>query len=208
MTWTGTPEFRWGALFIAGACLCWAVDNCVTAAIDQIAPVHITLAKGVIAGGTNTVIGLLLTGMPAASAGLWALAIGAVGYGASITLWVAGARDLGAARGQLVFATAPFIGAVVAWVVLGDDVTGRELGAFVSGAIGVGFVLRSSHEHEHVHEAITHEHEHEHDEHHQHDHADLDDRARGARRHSHVHTHEPLVHGHPHVPDLHHRHEH
>lgn len=32
---------------------------------------------------------------------------GALGYGASISLWVSGARDLGVARAQLVFATAP-----------------------------------------------------------------------------------------------------
>jgi hypothetical protein len=38
-------------------------------------------------------------------AALVALVIGGFGYGVSITLWVAGARDLGAARGQLVFAT-------------------------------------------------------------------------------------------------------
>jgi len=50
---------------------------------------------------------------------------GLVGYGVSITLWVAGARDLGAARGQLVFATAPFVGAIVAWTVFSDQITGR-----------------------------------------------------------------------------------
>ena len=200
--WSGSPEFRWGAVLIAGACLCWAFDNSITAALDHLAPAHITFVKGVIAGGVNITIGLLSTDAPALAPTWWALVIGAFGYGASITLWVTGARDLGAARGQLVFATAPFIGAIVAWVVLTDPVTVREVIAFTVGVLGVGFVLRSGHEHEHEHLAMEHEHEHEHDEHHRH-HGDAD-----PARHTHVHAHEPLVHSHPHVPDLHHRHTH
>lgn len=200
--WSGSPEFRWGAVLIAGACLCWAFDNSITAALDHLAPAHITFVKGVIAGGVNITIGLLSTDAPALAPTWWALVIGAFGYGASITLWVTGARDLGAARGQLVFATAPFIGALVAWVVLTDPVTVREVIAFTVGVLGVGFVLRSGHEHEHEHLAMEHEHEHEHDEHHRH-HGDAD-----PARHTHVHAHEPLVHSHPHVPDLHHRHTH
>ena len=123
----------------------------------------------------------------------------------SITLWVAGARDLGAARGQLVFATAPFIGAIVAWSVFGDPVTARQVVAFVIAASGVAFVLWSDHEHAHTHEPLAHVHEHEHDEHHVHIHPE---EPVSASRHTHRHEHTPLVHRHPHVPDLHHRHEH
>ena len=56
-----------------------------------------------------------------------ALVIGAAGYGLSITLWVRGAREIGAARGQVIFATAPFIGAAIAWTVLGDTVGGLQI---------------------------------------------------------------------------------
>lgn len=203
--WSGDPQFRWGAVLIAGACLCWAFDNSITAALDRIAPAHITLAKGLIAGPVNLVIGILASDPPEWRAVVWALVVGSFGYGASITLWVTGARDLGAARGQLVFATAPFVGAVVAWGVLLDPITGRELVAFAVGVAGVSFVMRSGHEHAHVHEALTHDHEHDHDEHHQHHH---DGEGSAPQRHSHPHTHEPLVHAHPHVPDLHHRHTH
>ena len=205
LTWSGGPDLRWGALLIAGACACWAVDNCATATIDQLNPSHITLAKGLIAGGTNLLIGLALTDAPALGPIVWALVIGAFGYGASITLWVAGARDLGAARGQLVFATAPFIGAIVAWSVFGDLVTARQVVAFVIAASGVAFVLWSDHEHAHTHEPLAHVHEHEHDEHHVHTHPE---EPVSASRHTHRHEHTPLVHRHPHVPDLHHRHEH
>ena len=201
--WSGSADLRWGALLIAGACLCWGVDNCVTANLDELAPAHITLVKGAVAGSANLAIGLALGGPSVGWPILGALLVGAFGYGASITLWVAGARDLGAARGQLVFATAPFVGAIVAWTVLADPVTRRELTSLVIAAVGVSFVLRSGHAHEHSHHAVEHDHEHTHDDGH-HDHVHVDE----AGRHQHAHRHERLVHAHPHVPDLHHRHDH
>ena len=210
--WSGNADLRWGALLIAGACLCWGVDNCVTANLDELAPAHITLVKGIIAGGANLAIGLALDGAPAGWPVLGALVVGGFGYGASITLWVAGARDLGAARGQLVFATAPFVGAIVAWTVFADQVTTREVVALVLAAIGVSFVLRSDHEHDHRHEPIFHDHEHTHpDDHHRHSHgaSDVEGADDGEQlRHQHPHQHDVLVHAHPHVPDLHHRHQH
>jgi drug/metabolite transporter (DMT)-like permease len=202
--WSGEPELRVGALLVAGACLCWAIDNCVTAGLDELAPAHITFAKGVVAGSANLVVGLVIAGGPPLGAVLGALVVGAFGYGLSITLWVAGARDLGAARGQLVFATAPFIGAVVAWTALGEPVVGAEVVAVVLAGAGVAFVLRSDHEHRHHHHAVEHDHEHVHDDgHHDHQHAEG-----VVGRHQHVHRHEPVEHRHPHVPDVHHRHDH
>jgi drug/metabolite transporter (DMT)-like permease len=205
LAWTDAPDLRVGALLIVAACLCWGLDNCVTADLDQVAPEHITVAKGVIAGGTNVALAFVLgASVPDASVVVVALAAGAVGYGASITLWVAGARELGAARGQLIFATAPFIGVVVAWLALGDAVRPAELIAVSLAAFGVSRLVGSDHLHEHHHDRVEHDHEHAHDDgHHLHDHAEA---ARG--RHSHRHVHDAVAHAHPHVPDLHHRHAH
>jgi drug/metabolite transporter (DMT)-like permease len=202
--WAGTPEVRLGSVLVLFACLCWALDNCVTAKLDQIAPEHITLAKGVVAGSANLALGFALGGdLPSAAHTGLALAAGAFGYGLSITLWVAGARDLGAARGQLVFSTAPFIGVLLAWIALGDPVRGVEIVALVLAGLGVLLVLGSTHDHPHLHQRVDHDHDHTHDQHHQHH-----QHHPSARRHSHRHVHEPFVHAHPHVPDLHHRHPH
>ena len=202
--WSGDAELRWGVLLIAGACFCWAVDNCVTATLDELAPSHITFVKGVIAGGTNLAIGLALGGGVAGWSIIAALVVGGFGYGMSITLWVAGARDLGAARGQLVFATAPFVGAIVAWTVFAEPVATREVVSLAIAAVGVSFVLRSDHQHEHRHEPVEHDHEHVHDDgHHEHGHS-----VGELVRHQHPHRHETVAHVHPHVPDLHHRHGH
>jgi drug/metabolite transporter (DMT)-like permease len=55
--WSGDADLRWGAVLIAAACLCWGIDNCVTANLDELAPAHITFVKGVVAGGANLAIG-------------------------------------------------------------------------------------------------------------------------------------------------------
>ena len=201
--WSGAPELRLGAVLIVGACICWGLDNCVTAELDTIAPHQITLAKGAVAGTTNLLVGIAIAGaLPPMGIALGILALGAVGYGASITLWVRGAHHLGAARGQLIFSTAPFVGALIAWSVLGEAIEPNQLVAMVLALGGVSLVLRSGHEHEHRHLPVKHSHEHEHDVHHQHHHPPV------PVRHTHQHLHEPLVHAHPHVPDLHHRHAH
>ena len=206
LVWQPGVAFDTGGLFVIGACACWGLDNAVTSKIDQLSPEQITLTKGLVAGGANLILGLMLASSLNLRTGevLAALAIGALGYGASITLWVKGARDLGAARGQVIFAAAPFIGAAVAWVFLGDAVTFAQLVAVPVAIVGVGLSLRPGHEHRHVHEPIVHEHEHRHDDgHHTHTHT-----PPVTGRHTHRHEHAALVHAHPHVPDLHHRHAH
>lgn len=207
LAWEPGATIDVGAVLIIAACACWGLDNGVTARIEHLAPEHVVALKGVVAGGANLAIGLLLTGWGASTGAtdvLAALGIGAAGYGASITLWVKGARDLGAARGQVIFATAPFIGTAIAWFVLGEEIVVLQIIAVLLAAVGVGVALESSHEHHHHHESLTHDHEHVHDDlHHEHRHAEGT-----ARRHSHRHEHRRLVHAHPHVPDLHHRHDH
>lgn len=205
LVWDPGATVNASALLIVGACACWGLDNSVTSRIDQISPHHVVFLKGVVAGSVNLALGLAITGAGSVD-GLsivGALVIGMLGYGASITLWVRGAQQLGAARGQVIFATAPFLGAVLAWVVLGDSIDVVQVVAMSLAAAGVALSLRSAHEHRHRHIATKHVHEHEHDEHHDHTHADG-----FTGRHSHVHEHRELEHAHPHVPDLHHRHDH
>ena len=210
LVWQPGGSLSVGALLVVGACACWGLDNCVTARIDHLSPETVVLAKGLVAGSVNAMLGAALA---SGGAGpdvsvlqvLAALAIGATGYGLSITWWVRGARDLGAARAQVIFATAPFIGALTAWLVLGESVGTAQLAAITLAGVGVWLSFDSAHEHLHRHDPVTHEHEHVHpDDHHDHAHPEP-----FVGRHTHEHAHEQvLVHAHPHVPDLHHHHQH
>ena len=69
-----------GALLVAATCVCWGIDNAITASLDSYTPSQITLAKGVVAGSVNLTLGLF-HGAPAAQFALAALTIGAIGYG-------------------------------------------------------------------------------------------------------------------------------
>jgi len=205
LVWSG-GTFELGGLFIVAACVAWAVDNSATARIDQLSPGQITFAKGAVAGSANLALGLALGSAwhPTTGQVLAALAVGAFGYGLSITLWVKGARDLGAARGQVIFATAPFVGALVSWTVLGESVAVYQLVAVALAAVGVALSLDTAHGHRHHHDPLEHEHEHRHDD----DHHDHRHDPPVLVNHTHRHRHDALDHEHAHVPDLHHGHRH
>lgn len=159
-----------GALLVAGACLCWGIDNAVAASLSAYSPARITLVKGLVAGSVNFVIGVALDGWPPAWVVLVALVIGALGYGASITLWISGARLIGAARGQAVFALAPFIGALLSWPMADSRPSVRTAVAAALSIVGVGLVVTARHSHLHGHGAMWHEHEHLPDLEHRHPH--------------------------------------
>jgi drug/metabolite transporter (DMT)-like permease len=194
------------ALAIAGACLAWAIDNNLTRKVSLADATFIAMVKGLAAGATNIGIAFALgAAMPAPGPALAGAAVGFVSYGVSLTLFVLALRHLGTARTGAYFSTAPFVGALIAVVALGEPVTpALGLAAFLMGA-GVWLHVTEHHEHEHTHEALEHDHEHEHDEHHQHAH---DGPVAPGVRHSHRHRHEPMTHSHPHYPDAHHTHPH
>lgn len=193
------------ALLVAAACVCWGVDNNLTATIDGYAPAQSTLGKGLAAGAVNLAIGLVVERPSFAVAHVAAaLILGALSYGASIVLYVRGAQQLGAVRSQLVFSTAPFFGVAVAWAVLREPVLGSQLAAAGLMVVAIALLHRERHAHEHSHAAMTHTHWHRHDDAH-HDHVHEPPEAGG---HVHEHRHDERKHAHVHRPDIHHRHSH
>jgi len=196
-----------GAGFVALACLCWGIDNNLTRKLSVGDPVVIAMIKGLFAGVTNLSIGLVVGGeVPAAGVVAMSALVGFFAYGTSLVLFVLALRELGTSRTGAYFSTAPFVGAFVSVLMLGDPVGPELLLAGILMLIGVWLHLTEVHDHWHEHEAMTHEHMHVHDAHHQHAHGPDDPPATAA--HSHIHTHEVMSHEHKHYPDLHHRHTH
>jgi len=193
-----------GGVLIAAACLAWGIDNNLTRKLSSADPVQIAMIKGLVAGGANLVLALAV-GAPVPSTGLIVAGgvVGFFGIGVSLVMFMLGLRHLGTARTGAYFSLAPFIGALLALVLLGETMT-LQLGiAGALMALGLWLHLSENHGHEHIHEPLEHEHRHVHDVHHQHAHE-----GEVTEPHSHWHRHEPLRHSHPHYPDLHHRHEH
>ena len=120
-------------------------------------------------------------------------------------LFVLALRHLGTARTGAYFSVAPFAGAAIALLMLGET-PGLVfwVAATLMGA-GIWLHLSETYAHTHSHVLMSHAHGHSHDAHHQHTH---DFPWDGKEPHSHPHQHEPLTHAHPHFPDIHHRHRH
>jgi len=195
-----------GPLAIAGACLAWAIDNNLTRKVSLSDPVQIAMLKGLVAGSINLALalwrGATLPGLGETLAGA---AIGLLGYGVSLVLFVFALRSIGTARTGAYFATAPFIGAMVAFAVLGEPVTWQFAFAGLLMAVGLWLHLTERHEHEHEHASTIHDHRHSHDAHHTHAHGPGDPPG---EPHAHRHVHTRLRHTHHHFPDAHHAHEH
>ena len=208
LSWEGRldPTEISGPLLIAGATLCWGIDNNLTQKVSARDPVEIAMLKGLAAGTVNTALALSFGAhWPSALHVLAAGVLGLLSYGVSLVLFVLALRQLGTARTGAYFASAPFVGAAVSLLVFRERPSATLLVGASLMAAGVWLHLTEHHSHEHRHESMEHEHLHVHDEHHRHVHGP--DEPAGDP-HSHRHRHEPMVHTHPHYPDIHHRHEH
>ncbi len=208
LSWQGQPGggIPWNALGIAGACLCWAIDNNLTRKISAADPVQITALKGVVSGSVNVGIALLVSQkLPPWSAIAQASVLGFFSYGLSLVCFVLALRHLGTARTGAYFSTAPFLGSAIALSLAWQLPTALFWLAAALMAAGVLLHLTEEHNHLHRHEAMEHEHLHVHDAHHQHEHLPSDPPG---EPHSHWHRHEVLEHSHPHFPDIHHQHPH
>ncbi len=193
-----------GTLALAGACFAWAIDNNLSQRLSARDPLAVVQVKALAAGSCALVIALLSGAtLPASKFAAGALALGSLSYGASLVLNMRALREIGAARQAVLFATAPFIGALLSIPVLSERPRPLHAVAAVLMAAGVAALLREQHTHIHTHEPMEHDHLHVHDDHHQHEHE-----GPVTEPHSHPHRHEGPMHEHPHAPDLHHRHPH
>ena len=191
-----------GAALVAAACFCWAIDNNCSARLALKDPAQVLRIKAVCAGAANLALGLLVARERIGGVAP-ALITGALGYGASLLLYLRAQRELGAARQAALFAAAPFAGAALSIPLLGDQPSLAAGVAAVLMALGVLQLARARHAHLHSHASIDHEHAHVHDVHHQHAHD-----GPVTEPHSHPHHHDALTHEHAHVSDAHHKHKH
>jgi drug/metabolite transporter (DMT)-like permease len=194
-----------GVLLVVVATALWALDNALSSRLHELDPrvtvfwksaggAALSLLTGAVlhepAGGAVTVVALLL--------------IGAIGYGASLVLYLRAQGTFGVARTASVFATAPFIGAAGSLALGKTSFTLPAAAAFVAMAGGVYLHATERHAHRHHHHAQHHVHPHRHDDaHHDHTHE-----SPVPGEHSHYHAHGELEHTHEHASDPEHSHTH
>jgi drug/metabolite transporter (DMT)-like permease len=201
-----TPGLSIDSLFIALACVGWAIDNNLTRKVSAADPVQIAAVKGLSAGIINLGLAISLSmPLPPWHSAAMAAAIGFASYGVSLVFFVVALRHLGTARTAAYFSAAPFAGVVLSLLILHEIPAPLFWVALALMAIGLWLHLTEHHSHRHRHQPLRHAHSHDHDAHHQHAHEFPWD---GSEPHVHPHLHEELEHEHQHVPDIHHRHRH
>ena len=194
-----------GPLLVLAAMAGWGLDNNLTRQISDKDPVQIAMVKGLVSGAFSLGLAFALgQGVSPELPVLAGLAVGALGYGLSLVLFIKGLKGLGAFRAGALFSIAPFAAALASILVLGDRVRPGLAAAGLLMAAAVFLVVRDRHAHAHHHDRMTHSHAHIHSDLH-HDHAHEGDVR---EPHLHGHVHEGTDHFHGHWPDSDHRHGH
>jgi drug/metabolite transporter (DMT)-like permease len=194
-----------GLLAVVLATAAWGVDNALSRVLAERDPGQVVMFKGALGAVATTVLALAVgEPLPGSGPALALVAVGATGYGLSLRFYLLAQRAFGAARTGSVFAFAPFVGALFAFLLGERSGSLWMLAGAMLMVLGIVLHLSERHAHDHEHEALEHEHAHRHDDaHHTHHHEPMP-----IGSHSHLHRHEPTRHAHPHVPDEHHRHRH
>lgn len=200
----GSFAFNTGSLLVLGASVCWGFENNCTRMLSSKSSVQITTIKGICSGLGSLVIALLLgEHLPGI---LWiaaALLLGFVSYGLSINFYIRAQKNLGAAKTSAYYSIAPFLGAFLGMVILGErPAVPFYFGFVIMVAATILMVkdtvsLQHTHEHTHIHNHahchgdLVHAHEHTH-----------------SHQHTHIHGQEEAVHTHSHEHLDGHNHKH
>ena len=197
-----------GAISAALFGIATPLSKILLATLSQFQKDHLDVLGWLGVGGAlaaGVLVTIAVGRLPAPGVGLASLALGAVCYGGSIVLFISAAQRVGAARGQILFASAPFFGMLFAFLLLAESLSWLQAAAAVVLLCSIALMLRARHSHRHLHEHVVHVHAHRHDDQH---HTHLHPGAPVSLTHTHEHSHEAIEHEHGHVPDLHHRHNH
>jgi len=138
----GSFHFSIGSLFVLLATTCWGLENNCTRKISEKSTYQIVVLKGICSGIGSFVIAMIIgEKLPAAKYIAMAMALGFVAYGLSIFTYIRAQRTLGAAKTSAYYALAPFMGAFLAFVFVGEKLSGSYLIALLFMLIGTGFVV-------------------------------------------------------------------
>lgn len=129
--------FSWGSLLVLAATVCWGMENNCTRKISDKSAYEIVMLKGLFSGFGSVIIAFMVGEKPPQLKYiLFALLLGFVAYGLSITFYVTAQNTLGAAKTSAYYAVAPFIGALLSAVFLRERITAQYLIALAVMLVG------------------------------------------------------------------------
>lgn len=149
-------KFSAGSVFILAAALCWGLENNCTRKISGKSTFQIVMLKGIFSGLGSLLIALIRDEhFPGIQYIVIALILGFVAYGLSIFLYVRAQKELGAAKTSAYYAIAPFIGALLSFLIFKEALTGNYVIALmimIAGSVLVTIdAIKSKDAHMHTH---------------------------------------------------------
>ncbi|MCF0136707.1 MAG: DMT family transporter [Lachnospiraceae bacterium] len=130
-------DFSWGSIFVLLAAVLWGFENNCTRKISGKNVYEIVTIKGIFSGIGSLIIGLVIgETMPAMRYIVLVLILGYVAYGLSIFFYIKAQKDLGAAKTSAYYAVAPFVGALLSFVILHERISVQFFIALVFMALG------------------------------------------------------------------------
>ncbi len=169
-----------GSIFVIMATLCWGLENNCTRKISHKSTYQIVVFKGIFSGLGALAISLIIgEQLPTTKWLLYIILLGFVAYGLSIFTYIRAQRALGAAKTSAFYAVTPFIGVLLSFVFLHENIDMQFVVALYLMVTGTVFIVKDTlgneHCHKHVHiiehthdgsthvHRIVHRHNHEHD---------------------------------------------
>ena len=162
-------KFSYGSVFVLMAASFWGLENNCTRKLSSKSASMIVILKGFFSGLGSIFIALMTReNIPPLYDSLCALLLGFAAYGLSILFYVRAQETLGAAKTSAYYAAAPFIGALMSFVILREKLSGTyilALAVMLAGSLLVvidTITQRHSHAHRHAyihsHNGMTHAH--------------------------------------------------
>lgn len=139
---SGSFQFSVGSIFVLLAAICWGLENNCTRKTSEKSTYQIVTIKGLCCGvGCFVIANIIGESLPEVKYIIPAMVLGFVAYGLSIFMYIRAQRDLGAAKTSAYYSVAPFIGALLAFIVNGERLTIAYLIGLFFMITGTVFVI-------------------------------------------------------------------
>ena len=141
LSFQGAESLRFSAasLLGLGAACCWGLENNCTRRLSGKSAREIVILKGFFSGGGSLCLALLAgESLPPLGIALRVMGLGFVSYGLSIFFYVRAQRDLGAARTSAYYSVNPFVGSLLALILLREGLGPGYFAALPVMLLGVG----------------------------------------------------------------------
>ena len=119
-----TFKLSWGAIYVLLATLCWGLENNCTRNLANKNVYSVVTIKGIFSGLGSLIVALVLKEQfPDFIYIILAMILGFIAYGLSIFFYILAQGEIGASKTSAYYSVAPFIGALLSFIILKESLS-------------------------------------------------------------------------------------